>query len=102
MTQFADFAALCRQLETSRGRLEKRRLVAEFLRNTADDEVSIAVAFLTGRPFPAGDPRVLSVRGLPVVDGTGVGAPLTLGDVETAFAAVAESTGSGSRRAREE
>jgi len=102
MTQFADFAALCRQLEASRGRLEKRRLVAEFLRNAADDEVPIAVAFLTGRPFPAGDPRVLSVRGLPHVDGEGVAPSLTLGDVEAAFAAVAEATGSGSRRAREE
>jgi DNA ligase 1 len=101
MTQFADFAVLCRQLEGSRGRLEKRRLVAEFLRAAADDEVAVAVAFLTGRPFPAGDPRVLSVRGLPSVESVAGAPPLTLRDVEAAFASVAEATGSGSRRARE-
>ena len=102
MTQFADFATLCRQLEGRRGRLEKRRLVAEFLRAAADDEVAAAVAFLTGRPFPAGDPRVLSVRGLPAVESVPGAPPLTLADVEAAFASVAEATGSGSRRAREE
>ena len=65
MTAFSEIVSLCRQLEANRGRLEKRRLVAEFLRGVAPDEVAHAVAFLTGRPFPASDPRVLSARGLP-------------------------------------
>ena len=65
MTLFADFAALGRRLETSPGRLDKRRQVADFLRTIEPDEVALAVAFLTGHPFPTSDPRVLGVRGLP-------------------------------------
>ena len=102
MTRFAEFAALGRRLEATPGRLEKRRLVAEFLAAVEPAEVGLAVAFLTARPFPASDPRVLGVRGLPrgvpAVDGP----PLTLADVAAAFAAVAEATGTGSRRLREE
>src|SRR5262249_36226826 len=83
-----------------RGRLEKRRLVAEFLRAVAPEEVPAAVAFLTARPFPASDPRVLSVRGLPAVAHDAAAPALSLGDVADAFAAVAEASGAGSRRLR--
>jgi DNA ligase 1 len=86
----------------NRGRLEKRRLVAEFLGRLADDEVEHAVAFLTGRPFPASDPRVLGVRGLPPSAAAASPEPLAIGDVAEALAAVADATGAGSRRAREE
>src|SRR3989442_807851 len=65
MTRFADFAALGRRLERARGRLEKRDEVARFLRTLAPDEIATAVAFLAARAFPASDPRVLGVRGLP-------------------------------------
>ena len=101
MTGFSEFAVLCRRLETSRGRLDKVRLVAEFLRGLEPGEVASAVAFLTGRPFPPADPRVLGVRALPEPAPTPGGPPLTLGDVAEAFAAAADATGRGSRRARE-
>ena len=101
MTLFADFAALGRRLETSPGRLDKRRQVADFLRTIEPDEVALAVAFLTGHPFPTSDPRVLGVRGLPRGVAERPGAPLTLGDVGAAFGAVAAAVGGGSRRARE-
>jgi DNA ligase-1 len=101
MTPFADIAALCDGLGATRGRLEKRRLLAEFLRRLELDEVEPAVAFLTGRAFPASDPRVLSVRGLPAAGAT-AGEPLSILDVASAFAAVAEASGPGSRRIREE
>src|SRR5205814_9415682 len=65
MTRFADFAALGRRLERARGRLEKRDEVARFLKALPPDEIATAVAFLAGRAFPASDPRVLGVRGLP-------------------------------------
>ena len=65
MTRFADFAALGRRLERARGRLEKRDEVARFLKALAPDEIATTVAFLAGRAFPASDPRVLGVRGLP-------------------------------------
>ena len=101
MTLFADFVTLGRRLEATPGRLDKRRLVADFLRAVDPSEVESAVAFLTGHPFPTSDPRVLGVRGLPRGVPTGTGPPLTLGDVAAAFAAVAEGTGTGSRGARQ-
>ena len=102
MTRFADFAALGRRLEATAGRLDKRRLVARFLAAVEPDEVALAVAFLTAKPFPTSDPRVLGVRGLPRGVPERGGPPLTLTDVGAAFAGVAEATGAGSRRAREE
>jgi DNA ligase 1 len=102
VTLFADLSTLCRQLEATSSRLEKRRLTAEFLRTVLPEEIGTAVAFLMGRPFSPSDPRVLGVRGLPAVDGPPNGPPLMLGDVAEAFGAVADATGSGSRRARTE
>src|SRR5262245_26523790 len=110
MTPFAEVVALCRRLESTRARLEKRRLLADFLRRVTPDEVEHAVAFLTGRPFPVSAPRVLSVRGFPAGPSmagpaSGVataGEPLTIRDVADAFAAVAGASGPGSRRLREE
>ena len=101
MTSFADFAALGRRLEATAGRLEKRRLVAEFLGSVDPTEVGLAVAFLTGHPFPTSDPRVLGVRGLPRGVGAGAGPPLSLGDVGDAFGAVAAAGGAGSRGVRQ-
>ena len=101
MTLFADFAHLGRRLEATSGRLEKRRLVADFLQALDPSELPSAVAFLTGHPFPTSDSRVLGVRGLPRGLPAYSGPPLTLDDVSAAFAAVAEAAGSGSRGARQ-
>ncbi len=101
MTSFAEFTALCRSLAAQTGRLAKRRLVAHFLSAVEAHEVEIAVTFLTGRPFPPSDPRVLSVRGMPAAAAGTEGPALTLDDVATAFAEVAELAGAGARRARE-
>src|SRR5262249_32640540 len=102
MTLFIEFVELCRQLETTPGRLDKRRLVAEVLGRLDADEAGTGVAYLTGRAFPSSDGRVLGVRGL-VTSGPPAAVPtLTLSEVADAFAAVAEATGAGSRRLREE
>lgn len=104
MTPFAELAALGRRLERLRGRLDKLREVAAFLRALQPGEVGTAVAFLAGRPFPASDPRVLGVRGLGPARGAArsPGGPgLTLGDVAAAFGEVAAAAGAGSRRARD-
>jgi DNA ligase-1 len=139
VTRLADLVALCRRLEKTRGRLDKRREVSGFLQALAPDEVPDAVAFLTGHAFPASDPRVLGVRGLPrpgadagtVRAGAGMGGGgdgaafggggtagggngtaggedstagggLTLRDVAETFASVAEASGAGARRLRDE
>ncbi len=99
---FADFAALCARLAATPGRLDKRRLVADYLRALPPSDVPHAVAFLTGRAFPVSDPRTLNVRGLPRVPGDGAGPPLTIADVAAGFAAVAEASGAGARRLKEE
>ena len=100
MSEFADLAALCQDLAASPGRLDKRRRVAAYLRGLPPDEVPSAVAFLTGRAFPASDPRTLNVRGLPAVAGEPAGPPLGLGDVARTFAEVAALDGPGARRRR--
>jgi DNA ligase-1 len=93
---------LCQRLANTPSRLDKRRLVAEYLRSLPSDQVATAVAFLTGRPFPASDPRVLNVRGLPhPLESTG-GSTLELSEVAAEFAAVAEAAGAGSRKVRDE
>jgi len=103
MTAFAELSALGRRLERLRGRLDKQREVATFLRSLTTDEVPVAVAFLAGRAFPTSDARVLGVRGLGRSgrEEAPGGLPLTLGDVAEAFAEVAGAAGAGSRRARD-
>jgi DNA ligase-1 len=102
MASFGELAALCRRLRETAGRLDKRRQVAAYLRSLPPGEVPLAVTFLTGRPFPAGDPRVLNVRGLPEPAAPADAPPLTVGDVADAFAAVAGAGGAGVRRLRDE
>jgi len=105
MTAFADFTTLCVELVRTASRLGKRRLVAEFLRTLPADEVTSAVAFMTGRPFPVSDSRVLNVRGLPAPardPGSATGPPLTIADVEAAFVGVAEAGGAGARRLKDQ
>jgi DNA ligase-1 len=101
MAPFADFAALCVALEQTRGRLEKRRLVAGYLAALPDHDLPRAVAFLSGRPFAVTDPRTLSVRGLPPVAEDANGPALSLGDVADAFGEIADATGAGSRARRQ-
>jgi DNA ligase 1 len=104
MIELARLADLCRRLRTSPGRLHKLALLADYLRALPADSVATAVAFLTGRAFPQSDPRVLGVRWLPSVDDAAAvaGPPLSLADVAAAFAAIAEASGAGSRRTRDE
>lgn len=102
MRRFSDFADLCRRLAATPGRLDKRRLTAEYLRALEADDVAPAVDFLTGRAFAATDPRALNVRGLPAAPAEPAGPPLTLADVAGAFAEVAATSGPGARRARDD
>jgi len=60
-TPFSDLAKLVTRLAGTSKRLEKRRLVAEFLRKLRREEVAPAVLFLTGSIFAESDARVLNV-----------------------------------------
>src|SRR5262245_65770436 len=102
MALLADLVALRERIASSPSRVEKRRLVAEYLRALTPDDLPRAVTYLSGRAFPVSDPRVLNVRGLPVAASrASYTAPLTLENVATAFGEVAAATGAGSRRLRE-
>jgi DNA ligase-1 len=102
MALLSDLAMLRARVAASSGRLEKRRLVAEYLRELSPEDLPRAVNYLSGRAFPASDPRVLNVRGLPAPTATAsASAPLTLADVAQAFGDVAEANGAGARRLRE-
>jgi DNA ligase-1 len=102
MALLSDLAMLRARVAASSGRLEKRRLVAEYLRGLSPEDLPRAVTYLSGRAFPASDPRVLNVRGLPAPTATAsASAPLTLADVAQAFGDVAEANGAGARRLRE-
>jgi DNA ligase-1 len=127
--QFAAFSELCEGLAATSSRLERTRLVADYLRGLAADEVEIATRLLLGRAFPEQHGRRLALGGRALwqaIEAAG-GAPATtswagavdIGDVvqqvmpapsrtppldlqavATTFAAIAESSGSGSRRRR--
>jgi DNA ligase-1 len=50
-------------LRATRSRLEKRRILVEYLRALPDAALPLAVTYLGGRPFPRGEGRTLSVGG---------------------------------------
>jgi DNA ligase-1 len=104
--QFSEFCALCRKLESTRSRLEKVAWTAQSLRLLSPEEVPWVVAFLTGRPFPASDPRILEI-GWSAIASTGQLPPntessLTILDVAEAFTGIAAVGGKGSRQSKSE
>jgi len=102
MAVLSELATLRARVAASPGRIEKRRLVAEYLRGLSAEDLPRAVTYLSGRAFPASDPRVLNVRGLPAPGpAVATAAPLTLADMAQAFGAVAEASGPGARRLRD-
>jgi DNA ligase-1 len=56
-------ADMLEALRATRSRLEKRRLLVDYLRALPDEALPLAVTYLGGRPFPRGDGRTLSVGG---------------------------------------
>ena len=53
MTSLSALVTLCLALESTPGRLDKLRLVTDFLSALGPDEAAGAVAYLTGRAFSA-------------------------------------------------
>lgn len=101
---FLEFCALTTALAATPSRLAKTSLVAEVLRRLSPEEVPYAVAFLTGRPLPAADPRVLEVSWATLsellrrIDAAPAASGLTVLDVAARFGAIAGASGPGSRR----
>ena len=102
MALLSELAELRARVAASSGRLEKRRLVAEYLRGLPPADLPRAVTYLSGRAFAVSDARVLNVRGIPAPTSTArPPASLTLADVAEAFGGVADASGPGARRLRE-
>jgi DNA ligase 1 len=101
---FLDFALLCYDLEKTPSRLAKIAAAADYLRCLEPAEIRSGVAFLSGRPFPVSDPRTLDVgpstfaQVAQLAQRETASAPrLTIQDVATGFAQIAEAGGKGSR-----
>ncbi len=60
---FAQFAELCQRLTETGSKLEKRALMAEYLRPLPVPEAGLASLYLAGVPFPETDGRELKVGG---------------------------------------
>ena len=104
---FRSFAALCDQIQGTPKRNDKKGLIAAFLRSLKPDELAPSVTFLTGKPLAETDGRVLELGGstlwrlAPSRQLTLMDSPLTINDVAKAFNAIADASGSGSRRKKE-
>jgi len=63
MTTLLDFARAGDAIAGTTSKLEKVRVLAEFLGATAGDELELAARYFGGSVFPAGDERTLNVGG---------------------------------------
>jgi len=107
-TPFGKFTELCRSLESTSKRTEKVAHLVEFLNSLGPREIVPAVSFITGRPFPESDERVLDVGGQTVwkMNRTGAQAaliakPVTILEVYDTFDKIATASGLGSRQKKE-
>jgi len=62
-TSFSKFADLCKALESTTKRTQKVDYLVNFLKSLDPQEIAPAVSFITGRPFPESDERVLDLGG---------------------------------------
>ena len=106
-TPFAVLASLVQNLEGTSKRLEKRRLIAEFLHSVQRVEVSPAVLLIVGRIFPEADSKALNVGWATLQKALGSARqarldarPLTILDVHRAFEEIAATSGPDSVRGR--
>ena len=58
-SEFLQFANVGESIAATSAKLEKMRLLAEYLRALKSDQLSIVTTYLTGRAFPQSDPRTL-------------------------------------------
>jgi DNA ligase-1 len=80
--QFSTFSELCERLGVTSSRLERTRLVAEYLAGLGPAEIEIAARLLLGRAFPEAQGRRLALGGRAVwqaVEAAGGKAPAATG-----------------------
>jgi len=106
-TPFSALVDLAHALEGTSKRLEKRALLARFLRSLRREEVPPSVHLIVGRIFAEADERALNLGWATVrkaLSGTRqsalVSEPLTILEVSQAFGRIAEAHGADSMNAR--
>lgn len=106
-TPFAQLAELTQKLEATTKRLEKRSLIAAFLRSLRRDEIAPAVHLIIGRIFAESDSRALNVGWATLKkalagtkQATLVPRPLTILETNHVFAQIAAARGADSTKAR--
>src|SRR5437764_5443517 len=60
-SEFLNFANVGESIASTPAKLEKIRLLADYLRTLSDEQLSIVATYLTGRAFPQSDLRTLQV-----------------------------------------
>lgn len=106
-TPYAAVAELASRLEATTKRLEKRAILAAFLRSLRREEVAPAVHLVVGRAFAEADERALNVgwatlkKALTRTKQASLGGEaLTIRDVSRAFAQIAAARGPDSTKVR--
>ena len=106
-TLFSRLAGTCSALRATSKRLEKRAIIAGFLKGLRGDEVSAATLLIVGRVFPETDRKALNLGWATVKRSLGDTrqatlemSPLTILDVQQALRRIAESSGAESVRAK--
>lgn len=102
-TPFSELVQVCKALESTTKRLEKRRVLGEFLQGVNPDEISPAVLLVIGRIFPEAESKALHVGWRTVKKALGPGKqatlfekPLSILDVRRSFDEIAKVSGGGS------
>jgi DNA ligase-1 len=103
-TLFSTFAEVCKALESTAKRTQKVKILADFLKTLQEDEIIPAITFVTGRPFPESDERVLDIGGQmawkinpKTGQSTLVSKPVTILDVYQTFDQISKASGPGAR-----
>jgi DNA ligase-1 len=60
-SEFLDFANIGEAIAATPAKLEKTRLLSDYLRGLTSQQLPIAATYFTGRVFPQSDPRILQV-----------------------------------------
>ncbi|MDR5694333.1 MAG: ATP-dependent DNA ligase [Armatimonadota bacterium] len=68
MGSFRELAEVMEAIASTASKLEKIALLGEYLNTLEDADLEVACTYLTGSPFPAGDPRKLNIGWSALVD----------------------------------
>ncbi len=105
--RFSRLAAVCSALRATSKRLEKRAIIADFLRGLKSDEVSAATLLIVGRMFPETDRKALNLGWATIKKSLGGTrqatlemSPLTILEVQEALKRIAASSGAESMKAK--